>query len=42
MYTFGEKLTFVAAANQLLCIGHGRRPAETCSESFATRVREAA
>jgi hypothetical protein len=35
MYTFGEKLTSVAAVNQLLCIGHGRRPVETCSESFA-------
>jgi hypothetical protein len=21
--------------DQLLCIGHGRRPVETCSESFA-------
>jgi hypothetical protein len=35
MYTFGEKLTSIAAVDQLLCIGHGRRPVETCSESFA-------
>jgi hypothetical protein len=35
MYTFGEKLTSVATADQLLCVGHGRRPVETCSESFA-------
>jgi hypothetical protein len=34
MYTFGEKLASVAAADQLLCIGHGRRLVETCSESF--------
>jgi hypothetical protein len=32
VYTFGEKLTSVAAADQLLCIGHGKRPVET---SFA-------
>jgi hypothetical protein len=31
----GKKLTSVTAADQLLCIGHGRRPVETCSESFA-------
>jgi hypothetical protein len=35
MYTFGKKLTSITAADQLLCIGHGRRPVETCSESFA-------
>jgi hypothetical protein len=35
VYTFGEKLTSVVAADQLLCIGHGRRLIETCSESFA-------
>jgi hypothetical protein len=35
MYTFGEKLTSVAAADQILYIGYGRRPVETCSESFA-------
>jgi hypothetical protein len=35
MYTFGEKLTSIAAVDQLLCIGHGRRPVETYSESFA-------
>jgi hypothetical protein len=34
VYTFGEKLASIAAANQLLCIGHGGRPVETCSESF--------
>jgi hypothetical protein len=32
---FGEKLTSVTAADQLLCIGHGGWPVETCSESFA-------
>jgi hypothetical protein len=32
---FGEKLTSVAVANQLLCIGHSRRPVETYLESFA-------
>jgi hypothetical protein len=37
MYTFGEKLTSVAAANQLLYISHGRWPVETCSESFANQ-----
>jgi hypothetical protein len=35
VYTFGEKLTSVAVTDQLLCIGHDRRPVETCSESFA-------
>jgi hypothetical protein len=35
VYTFGEKLTSVAATYQLLCIGHGRRPVETYSKSFA-------
>jgi hypothetical protein len=35
VYTFGEKLTPVAAADQLLCIGHGRRPVETYLESCA-------
>jgi hypothetical protein len=35
VYTFGEKLTSVTTVDQLLCIGHGRRPVETCSESFA-------
>jgi hypothetical protein len=34
VYTFGEKLTSVAVVDQLLCIGYGRRPIETCSESF--------
>jgi hypothetical protein len=34
MYTLGEKLTSVAAADQRLCIGHDRRPVETCSKSF--------
>jgi hypothetical protein len=34
VYTFGEKLTSVAAVDQLLCIGHDRRPVETCSENF--------
>jgi hypothetical protein len=37
MYTFGKKLTSVAAADQLLCISHGRWPVETCSESFANQ-----
>jgi hypothetical protein len=32
---FGEKLTSVTAVDQIICIGHGRRPVETCSESFA-------
>jgi hypothetical protein len=32
---FGEKLTSVAAADQLLCIDHGGRLVETYSESFA-------
>jgi hypothetical protein len=31
---FGEKLTLVTTADQLLCIGHDRRPVETCSKSF--------
>jgi hypothetical protein len=34
MYTLGKKLTSVAAADQLLCMGHGGRPVEPCSESF--------
>jgi hypothetical protein len=34
VYTFGEKLTSVTAADQLLYIGHGRWPVETYSESF--------
>jgi hypothetical protein len=34
MYMFGEKLTSVAAADQLLYVSHGRRPVETCLESF--------
>jgi hypothetical protein len=32
---FGKKLASIVAVNQLLCIGHGGRPVETCSESFA-------
>jgi hypothetical protein len=35
MYALRKKLTPVAVVYQLLCIGHGRRPVETCSESFA-------
>jgi hypothetical protein len=35
VYTFGEKLTSVAVAYQLLCVDHGGRPVETCSESFS-------
>jgi hypothetical protein len=35
VYTFGEKLTSVTAVDQLFCISHGRRPVETCLESFA-------
>jgi hypothetical protein len=34
MYAFCEKLTPIAVAYQLLCIGNGRRPVESCSESF--------
>jgi hypothetical protein len=37
VYTFGEKLTSVTTADQLLCIGHGRRPVKTYSESFANQ-----
>jgi hypothetical protein len=32
---FGEKLTSVAAMDQLLYISHGRWPIETCLDSFA-------
>jgi hypothetical protein len=32
---FGKKLTSVAAVDQLFCIGHGRRPVETCSENLS-------
>jgi hypothetical protein len=32
---FGENLTSVVAMDLLLCIGHSRRPVETCSENFA-------
>jgi hypothetical protein len=35
VYTFGKKLTSFAVTDQLLCISHGKRPVETCSESFA-------
>jgi hypothetical protein len=35
VYTFGDELTSVAAVDQLLCVGHDRRPVETYSESFA-------
>jgi hypothetical protein len=35
MYALREKLTPIVVAHQLLCIGHGRRLVETCSESFA-------
>jgi hypothetical protein len=35
MYTFGKKLTSIAAVDQLLCISHSRMLVETCSESFA-------
>jgi hypothetical protein len=37
VYAFGEKLTFIAVTDQLLCIGHGRWPVETCSKSFANQ-----
>jgi hypothetical protein len=37
-----KKLTSVVAADQLLCIGHGRRPVEICSESFADQGPRAA
>jgi hypothetical protein len=33
--SFGEKLTSITVADQLLCIDHGIWPVETCSESFA-------
>jgi hypothetical protein len=35
MYTLCEKLTPIAVAYQLLYIGHGEWPVESCSESFA-------
>jgi hypothetical protein len=35
VYSFGEKLTSIAAPDELLCISHGRRPVETCSKGFA-------
>jgi hypothetical protein len=35
VYSFAEKLTSVVAPDELLCIGHGRRPVETCSKGFA-------
>jgi hypothetical protein len=35
MYMLCKKLTPVAVAYQLLCIGHGRRLVESCSKSFA-------
>jgi hypothetical protein len=34
MYALHEKLTPVAVAYQLLCIGHSGPPVESCSESF--------
>jgi hypothetical protein len=34
MYTLHEKLTPIVVAYQLLCISHGRRPVESCLESF--------
>jgi hypothetical protein len=34
MYALHEKLTPIAMAYQLLCISHGGRPVESCSESF--------
>jgi hypothetical protein len=37
VYSFGEKLTSVAAPDEFLCIDHGRRPVETCSEGFANQ-----
>jgi hypothetical protein len=33
MYVLRKKLTPVAVAYQFLCIGHGRWPVESCSES---------
>jgi hypothetical protein len=35
VYSFGKKLTFITAVDQLLCIGHIRWPIETYLESFA-------
>jgi hypothetical protein len=35
VYTLGEELTSLAVADQLLCIGHNRRPVETCSEGLS-------
>jgi hypothetical protein len=34
MYALCEKLTAIAMAYQLLCIGRGEQPVESCSESF--------
>jgi hypothetical protein len=34
MYALCKKLTLVTVAHQLLCIGHGGWPVESCSESF--------
>jgi hypothetical protein len=34
MYALCKKLTPIAVAYQLLCIGHGGRLVESCSESF--------
>jgi hypothetical protein len=35
VYSFGKKLTSITAPDEFLCIGHGRRLVETCSEGFA-------
>jgi hypothetical protein len=35
VYSFVKKLISVVAPDELLCIGHGRRPVETYSEGFA-------
>jgi hypothetical protein len=37
VYSFGKKLTSIAALDEFLYIGHGRRPVETCSEGFANQ-----
>jgi hypothetical protein len=34
MYALREKLTPIAVAYQLLCIGHDGRPVESCSKSL--------
>jgi hypothetical protein len=35
VYTLGKELASLAVADQLLYIGHSRRPVETCLESLS-------